>query len=255
MRCQKIGWDKVKSKALPHKSISRKVKGKTMWQTLYSSPKNIGASPLLNPEEKTLLKSLAHIGYHEPMQSMEEKWKALSSEEQHDHYYDTIKKVKDLHMSYCESASRVCGRQYKRRRYFEKVVNKQLTINKKKKSDPKALSKHLADITKEVFSDSKIVESIPLQTSTWCLVVNTMLEDIAVEVNNKNVDVNLYFDMNKGSQVKKSVERLFSLRASLVIKHKDAFDLFTTTNQYSALDDDDDDESDADSLGKGTKFK
>jgi hypothetical protein len=240
MRCQKIGWEKVKRRALPHKNISRRVKGRTVWQTLYSSPKNVGASPLLSSVERGLLKSMARIGYHDVLSAMENEWKVMSSKEQHDHYQQTVIDLREAHKSYCDSASRVCGRQYKRRKYFEKVVGKSLPTGKKNKSDPKALSKHLADITKEVFGDSETVGRLPLQTSTWCLIVNTNFEDIVEQcVKDQSILAN-HFDRTKATQTLRGFEGVLNDKASLVASgNRRLYENFVSTNQYGVLDDSD----------------
>jgi hypothetical protein len=237
MRCQKIGWEKVKRKALPHKNISRRVKGKTTWQTQYSSPKNVGASPLLSSAEKTLLKSLAKMGYYDVLQGMEDRWKAMPSWEQHDHYNVTVDALREMHKTYSDSASRVCGRQYKRRQYFERATSKQLETGKKKKADPKALSKHLADITREVFGSAQIASKIPLQTSCWCLIVNTQFEDMIKEADSTMLTA--HFGDTKAKLLRKNMDLVISRSKALIQEEREAYELFISTNQFSALDDGD----------------
>jgi hypothetical protein len=244
MRCQKIGWRMVKDKAIPHKITTRKVKGKTVSQTLYTNPKNIGTSPLCSPQEKLLLKSLAHIGYHDPMKEQEEQWKMLSAKDQHDHFDSNVKTLRELHSAYNDTASRICGRQYRRRKYFERVTNEELATSKKKKPDPKAVSKHLADLTKKVFSDSKLEKQIPLATSSWVLIVNTILEDVVTEIVGERVDLTKYFDGNRAKQLKSAAVACSNNGKTLATEHEAAFKNFISTNQYSVLDDDDDDGDD-----------
>jgi hypothetical protein len=239
MRCQKIGWDKVKRRSIPNKNVSRKLKGKTIWQTHYSSPKNVGASPLLSSAEKTLLKAMAKMGYYDVLSSAEEDWKKLSSEEQHDQYNWYVDYVKSHHKVYCDSAARVCGRQYKRRKYFEKITNKTLVIPKRKSVDPKAISKHLADITKEVFGSKEFCDKLPLQTSMWCLIVNTLFEDIITKTNEKQLSH--HFENVKAKALSKARDLVLMNKDTVSIDHKDSYSLFVSTNQYSILDDEDDD--------------
>jgi hypothetical protein len=239
MGCQKISWQAVKKKAIPCKTLSKKIKGKTVAVTQFSAPKNVGSSPLLSPGEKTLLKSGAHIAYHSILAKTEEEWKALTSQEQHDQFDDTVNTLKETHKSYADTASRICGRQYKRRKYFESSTDTHLTNSKKKKVEPKALSKHLADITKKVFSDPAKVKKLPLQTSGWVLIVNTQLQDIVEGVHSGDIDLSNYFNETRARQVKVLCRAVVDESQELLTEHRDSYESFISTNQYSALDDGD----------------
>jgi hypothetical protein len=238
MRCQKISWESIKKKAIPHKIISRKVKGKTVSHTAFSVPKNIGVSPLCSAEERTVLKSLAHIGYHDRLREEERKWKALDSGEQHDTFNTVVSTMNEHHRAYCEAAARVCGRQYKRRKYFEKLTGESLPSSKKK-ADPKVLNKHLADMSKKVFSDPALRAKLPLQTSCMALLVNTILEDIVEQQFKEQVDLNLYFNNDKAKQLKESYGRAFTAFRALKVEKPQDVERYVTTNQYGLLDDDD----------------
>jgi hypothetical protein len=242
MRCQKIGWKMVKDKAIPHRTTSRKVKGKVVYQTQYTVPKNIGRSPLCSPQEKTLLKALAHIGYHNPLKDKEETWKAMSAQDQHASYDSWVDTLREVHNAYMDTAARICGRQYKRRRYFEAVTNSTLGTGKKKKADPKVVSKHLADMSKEVFSNPDLAAKIPLATSCWVLLVNTTLEDIVTNIANNSLGLDAYFDSNRQKQVKSAANVTILSGNYLEANHGEAYLNFISTNQYSALDDSDEEE-------------
>jgi hypothetical protein len=239
MRCQKISWQAVKKKAIPCKTLSKKIKGKTVAVTQFSAPKNVGSSPLLSPGERTLLKSGAHIAYHSILAQAEDEWKKLTSQAQHDQFEDTVKLLKETHKSYADTASRICGRQYKRRKYFENSTDTHLTSSKKKKVEPKALSKHLADITKKVFSDPHKVKKLPLQTSGWVLIVNTQLQDVVEEVNSGKIDLGNYFNDTRARQVKILCRSLVDDSKELLNEHQEAYESFISTNQFSALDEED----------------
>jgi hypothetical protein len=243
MRCQKIRWDIVRKNALPYRIEKKRTKNGIIENIIFGAPKNVGYSPLINAVEKNVLRSLAQVGYHIPMKNLEDEWKSLTAQEQHDRFPNFIRDVKDHFNDYNDDSSKVVGRQYKRRIYFEKVTgDKPPSAKKNKTIEPKVLSKHLADISKKVFSSEKLREKIPLATSSMVLVVNTIYEDMVTEALNQKFDLEKYFGKQKATALMSELATFSDSFIKLKESHKVEYNRFITTNQYGLLDEPDEDE-------------
>jgi hypothetical protein len=243
MRSQKIRWEIVKINAIPHQTRMKKERGKVTYYTNFSSPKNIGSSPLISTTEKTVLRTLSQLGYTNVLEETENKWKSCTAELQHSIFDDTVAKIKSLYLRHSEASARIVSRQYKRRKYFEKEAGMQPPSTKKNKPlDPKVLSKHLSDLSKKVFSSQAIKSKIPLATSSMALIINTYLEEVLDNCLAKRDTLVEAVGKEKSVILAKEM-RAFKDSWNL-LKQKEPQEVlrFEATNQYGLLAEDDDDD-------------
>jgi hypothetical protein len=255
LESNKIKFDMVKRRAIPYKLEHTKKKGAMTTHVRYSSPRNIGQSPLLANNERTTLRTLARVVYYDTIDKIEDDWKGLSSQEQHTNYDKVVDEVKQVHISYTEAASKINARIFKRKKIFTKLSGlAEPTAGKKKTVDAKAKAKHMADITKAVFTDSQLCKKQPLATNMKVLLLGTIVETLFDEILTDERELTNRVDNKQRCEVVlKTMRNAENDYLLLGVSHAKEINLFTVSNQFGLLADDDDDAESVDDEGDPPK--
>jgi hypothetical protein len=167
----------VRKKALPYKIEKVKKKNVMHQHVRYSSPRNIGQSPLLSSGERGALRMLGRLCYYDEADDMKNTWNAMGAPEQHEKYIEYVESLKKLYTNYNEASQKVNSRIFKRKNIFSKLSGVEAPKQgKKKQPDSKLVAKYLSDITKDVFSDVEKQEKEPIATDMKTLLMGTIVE-------------------------------------------------------------------------------
>lgn len=226
-----------KEKALPFTVEKKRVQGSVRTLTHFTPPKNVGASPLLRPGEKHLLKGLAQHLYYGRLREEEGAWKAMTGREQHRKYVETVKRISVLHREYAKEAEKISSRVFRRKAAYERITGIAAPKStKKKKVGPTELGKHLADITTEMGRHQSFQNKLPFLYNTYMIFKGTIFEEHLENLCEKEVK-DTYFSTDEALrgwkiQAQQAKERFNRLQEKY---SKETIDTVIDSNHFDLL--------------------